>query len=37
MPRQLIFQDENDRLIRVGMWVGFTCFALWSIYTLLFG
>ena len=37
MPRQLTFQEENDRLIKVGMWVGFACFALWSIYTLLFG
>ena len=37
MPRHLSIEDEDDRLIRVGMWVGFACFAIWSTYTLIFG
>jgi len=37
MPRYLVIGDEDNRLIRVGMWVGFACFAIWSVYTLIFG
>jgi hypothetical protein len=34
MPR-LLSVEEDHRLINVGVWVGFTLFALFSIYNLL--
>lgn len=36
MLRHLAIDDEDGRMIRVGIWVGFACFTLVSIYTLIF-
>ena len=36
MPKQLTIEDEDDRLIGLGLWVGFACFVVLSAYFLMF-